>query len=129
MINYVLGLWANRWLAVGLYWLPLSMCAWGYLLRTSRNIQRDKMLRVDRTGYIPSETIGGLMGRALVTLVPIANLWAAMFDVGPEVFGKFFRWLGDVFDQPLVPDSPSFAARRKPDRRVSGDFGPGKYES
>lgn len=53
--------------------------------------------------YKPTDTVGTIVGRVLVSWLPVANLWAALFDLGPEVFGRFFRWIGKVFDQPLVP--------------------------
>lgn len=119
MIDWVLKYWANVWIAVGLYWLPLALCAFGYFLRTWRDVQKDKAARFEslrtdpppgreRVGwyapsYHPSVTIGTLLGRGLVSICPIANLCAAIFDVAPELFGKFFEWIGRVFDQPLVP--------------------------
>ena len=114
MIDWVLGLWANRWIAFGLYWLPLAFCAVGYLMRTARNFTKDRTERV-RPGafYHPSDTIGTLIGRAFVTMLPVGNVFAAVFDLAPEVFGRFFSWIGRVFDQPLVPDLPNGAEIRK----------------
>jgi hypothetical protein len=109
MIDYVLGLWANKWLAFGLYWLPLAFCAVGYVVRTARGIVDERELRAaaeldpDRKFYIPQTTIGTLIGRGIVSVIPIANFCAAAFDLAPEFFGSFFRWVGRVFDQPLVP--------------------------
>lgn len=93
----------NGWLAIGLYWAPLSLCAFGYTVRSWRNYQKDMEKRAKEEHYYPSETLGDLIGRALVTVLPIANLWAALFDMAPEVFGRFFNWIGRVFSQPLVP--------------------------
>lgn len=92
-----------------LYWLPLAFCAFGYVVRTADNVQKDLEARdkhekagtIDR--YVPTDTIGTLIGRAIVSLLPVANLLAACFDVGPKIFGKFFAVLGRVFNQPLVP--------------------------
>lgn len=108
-----------------LYWLPLVVCVFGYTLRTWLNYQSDLLERElaeksrrEAVGtpaekqppwvssiriYAPTDTIGTLIGRALVSVVPVANLWASVFDLGPKIFGRFFKWIGNVFDQPLVP--------------------------
>lgn len=108
MIDWVLGLWANKWIAFGLYWLPLAFCSFGYVTRTARNFAKDRAARVKPgSTYYPTDTIGTLIGRALVSIVPLANVCAAAFDLAPEVFGRFFDWIGRVFNQPLVPDLPN----------------------
>jgi hypothetical protein len=108
VIDWVLNLWANRWIAFGLYWLPLAFCAFGYILRTGRNFRKDRAKRVEvGEFYHPTDTIGTLIGRGLLTIIPLANVCAAVFDLAPEVFGKFFSWLERVFSQPLVPDLPN----------------------
>lgn len=107
-----MGVVTNRWLAFLLYWLPLVLCAIGYFLRTWHNYQKDIRDRAECenkddktkcTYYSPTDTIGSLIGRAIVTILPIGNLFAAVFDVAPGLFGKFFDWIGEVFNQPLVP--------------------------
>jgi hypothetical protein len=115
MIDWILTQWANPWIAIGLYWLPLAFCGFGYVARTARNYVKDRADRekaeaakkAGETGskswYIPTDTIGDLIGRAFVTIIPVGNLFAACFDVAPEVFGKFFEWIGRTFNQPLVP--------------------------
>lgn len=92
-----------------LYWLPLAVCTVGYIARTYNNYQKDLVARAawidDRTNkyYTPTDTVGTLIGRGIVSLVPVANLLAAVFDVAPRLLGNFFKMLGDIFDQPLVP--------------------------
>jgi hypothetical protein len=114
----------TSWVGILLYWTPLSLCVVGYTWRTIVNINRDIKERnttalavkenlAIRAGslkaplkselYFPTDTLGDLIGRALVTVIPVANLWAAIFDVAPKMFGKVFHWIGEVFDQPLVP--------------------------
>lgn len=119
MIDYVLGLWANKWIAFGLYWLPLAFCAFGYTMRTARNFAKDRRNRVTpgRT-YYPTDTLGTLIGRGVVAIVPLANVCAAVFDLAPEVFGNFFKWIGCVFDIPLVPDLPNGEEIRRPAQRT-----------
>lgn len=93
----------NSPLAVLLYWMPLLMCSIGYFIRTYQNYQKDISARDLQTLYFPTDTVGSLIGRGLVTVLPIGNLLAAIFDVGPQLFRRFFGWIAKVFDQPLVP--------------------------
>jgi len=53
--------------------------------------------------YSPTDKIGTLIGRALVSIVPIANLWAGMFDVAPRLFSHLIERIEKIFDTPLVP--------------------------
>lgn len=102
----------NSIFGISLYWVPMCVCVIGYTLRTSRNIQLDKKERsecedIDNNsnwgGYTPTDTYGDLIGRAVVSFVPICNLWAATFDVSPTLFGNFFKYLDKAFNQPIVP--------------------------
>jgi hypothetical protein len=55
--------------------------------------------------YYPTDTVGTVLGRMLVSWVPIVNLWVTVFEVIPQVFGKFFDWISSALSQPLVPDN------------------------
>lgn len=112
MLSYLLAQPLNGWLAVSLYWSPLLLCIFGYTLRTVRNYRLDLTDRDSGGCYIPRDRVGTLIGRAFVSLLPIANLWAAAFDLAPKLFSGFFSFLGRVFDQPLVPklDKPNSKA-------------------
>jgi hypothetical protein len=88
-----------------LYWLPLSFCAVFYTVRTARNYVNDRRRREDNErNYYPTDTLGSLIGRGIVSVFPIVNIWAALFDLAPVVFGKAFKWIGKIFNQPLVPE-------------------------
>jgi len=97
----------NSIFGICLYWLPFTLCIFGYTLRTARNVQKDKQKRSEaeksNSIYRPTDTIGSLIGRALISIIPIANLWAAIFDISPVLVAKLFDWIGKTFDQPLVP--------------------------
>lgn len=107
MIDWIVGLRWNGMLALCLYWLPLVLCVYGYTVRTWADYQDevDKREDCEKNGgfYYPTLTIGTIIGRAVAAVIPVANLFAAIFDVAPKVFGDFFSWVGRVFDQPLVP--------------------------
>ena len=98
----------NSWIALVTYWLPMALCAFGYTMRTVYKTKHDLNERAEAPKrqygtYIPSVTIGTLVGYVLLTVTPIANLFAAIFDVAPIVFRVFFEWCARVLDVPLVP--------------------------
>lgn len=106
IINFVVNLQWNSRLAIALYWVPFSFCLYGYTVRTFKRYIVDRKIRETPGAiYIPKEKIGTLLGRALVTITPIANLWAAMFDLAPKMFSSLFSVIEKIFDQPLVPDT------------------------
>lgn len=106
-----------------LYWVPLTMCAVGYTVRTFSNISKDVKNRQALEDYIdkapsgspsevglylmngpyyrPTDTLGALMCRVLATVIPIVNLWCALTDVA--VIKKVFTLIASIFDKPLVP--------------------------
>lgn len=101
----------NSWLALLLYWMPAALCAYGYTVRGLRKYRQELADRAkaesdERAYYHPELTFGHIIGHAILTALPVANLFAAIFSVAPEVFGDFFSWIGRVFDQPLVPKRP-----------------------
>ncbi len=103
MIDWILNFKFNTLLAIFLYWIPLVFCLYGYTVRTWVNYQKDKADREVEKYYSPTDTIGSLLGRVFITLLPIGNICAALFDLSTEVFGRFFKHLERVFSQPLVP--------------------------
>lgn len=126
--QFLYNLWFTGWMGLILYWLPLSLCVTGYTIRTMENYRKDTIQRQKRINYLalkkskeqeggdiysidsqlrvyynPTDKIGTLLGRALVSICPIANLWAAVFDVFPNMFGKILSTIEKIFDTPLVP--------------------------
>ena len=93
----------NSIFGILLYWVPMSLCIVGYTIRTFRNYREDLNKRKTEQFYTPTDTIGSLIGRWIVTILPILNLWASLFDVAPELFGNLFKRIEIIFNQPLVP--------------------------
>ena len=94
----------NSMMAIFLYWTPLLFCLVFYTVRTAQNYMKDKKNReTDPNHYYPTDTLGHVIGRIVASIMPIANIWAAIVDLGPKVFSSFFEWIGKVFDMPLVP--------------------------
>ena len=117
MLNWVINFHWNGLIGLALYWVPMLFCAVFYTIRTAEGYMRDTAAREEsakpvgdkqrQSIYIPQETIGAILGRALVSVIPIANLWAALFDLSPKVFSRLFDAFDRIFDQPLVPPNKS----------------------
>lgn len=109
MIDFVLSFEFNGLLGIFLYWVPLSLCLYGYTVRTWTNYRKDvanreEAGRKEHGYYYPTDTVGTIIGRAFATFTPLANIWVATFDVAPEVFERLGKFICRVFDQPLVPE-------------------------
>lgn len=95
--------WTTGWLGMLLYWLPASFCLVGYTLKSWGDVRHDIKKRDSAEFYHPNITVGTIIGRSVLSVIPVANLWAGMFDLAPKLFGDLFEWIGRVFDVPLVP--------------------------
>jgi hypothetical protein len=108
----------NSWIGMCVYWLPVLICAIGYTLRTINNAAKDVVSREENAklqeeakkignkvfhDYYPTDTVGTVIGRIIVTVLPVANFWAALVDLTPKFWCEVGRFLNRVFSQPLVP--------------------------
>lgn len=84
-----------------LYWLPVVICAQGYIHRTVTRYHECIAAR-NAGKYFHSDTIGTLIGRVIATFCPILNLLVTICDLGPRLLGGFFTRIGKAFDRPLV---------------------------
>jgi hypothetical protein len=109
VIDWVLNFRFNSLIGILMYWMPATFCVVFYTLRSANEFQHDFKARdkvekgTQRESYYPTITIGSLIGRGIASLIPVVNIWCALFDLAPQVFSHFFKWIGRVFDQPLVP--------------------------
>ena len=114
MLDYIRNFEWNGTMGILLYWVPLALCVFGYTVRTAKNYMKDRAEREKAGGYyIPTDRVGTLIGRGLVSVIPVANLWAGMFDISPKLFSGVIDWLDMVFNVPLVPDSEAAKAKRQ----------------
>ena len=92
--NYITNFEFNSHLGILLYWIPLIVCAIGYTMRTWANVQKDlnqrekaeedelinqSLPQEDRRRHIqafyhPKETIGHVLGRIFVSVMPVVSL-------------------------------------------------------
>jgi len=116
MIDLILNF---EWEGILLYWLPLAVCAVGYTARTRRNVQKDLAARAKyeafrkdprcpenypyKCEYAPTCTIGTLIGYGFASITPMVNWICAIGDIAPDYLSGFFKTIGGIINQPLVP--------------------------
>lgn len=122
MVNTIINFEWTGLMGLLLYWLPLAVCAVGYIVRTWVNVQKDlkareaynkyEAFREDpkcpenypyKPAYEPTDTLGTLIGRGVASIIPVVNLICAVCDIAPGFLSRFFETIGDIFSQPLVP--------------------------
>lgn len=131
MIDWVMSFWGNTYIAILCYWMPMAVCFVGYTIRTNENLRNDLKNRhlyeywlESKTQvikgalsqeafdnrfpgvyyhYSPTDKYGSLIGRGLLTFIPVVNIFASIFDVSPKLFRSLINWIAEIFDTPLVP--------------------------
>lgn len=95
------------------YLIPAVICLIGYSLLTWKNYQSDKTRReetrkVDKNGrpernyYTPTDHVNDLVKRFLITIIPIVNCLAVIFDIGPDLYEIFYQRFKKFLERPLV---------------------------
>lgn len=89
-----------------MYWPSAIVCAVSYTVRATSDIRKDLKCKNDekRTVYIPTITVGTLVGYTLLTFVPLVNIFAAVFDAAPSIIKKFLEWCFEALDIPIIPN-------------------------
>lgn len=94
---------------IWLYWLPLIGAATIYFFRTVIEIRRDLANKrevfdttSERTHYYPTVTVGTIVGRILLTVIPVVNLVVFVFDCAPALTKRFFSTISEILDMPIV---------------------------
>lgn len=95
------------------YWVPLAVCFFGYLIKAKRTIQADIKDRSESNYYQPKFTVGWIVWHLFVTVCPIVNLLAAVFDLSKHYVAEIFQFCSKMLDIPLIPDSKKYEDRRK----------------
>ena len=115
----------DSYLALALYWIPVVVCLVGYAILSVRMYYKDVEARATAisnrekqrqdaangvtgtryysTFYLPKLTVGWLVGHALISFIPVLNIWMSLFDVLPRVASNVVRTLGRVLNIPFVP--------------------------
>lgn len=122
-INFVTAFQYNSIMGILLYWVPLVLCIAGstfevkrrFLLDISeRNAERakyERQLEEVQSGarftatnyYSPSITVGSILGMILLSIIPVINIFRAVFEHAPTLIKQIFDVVEKLFDIPLVP--------------------------
>ncbi len=84
-------------LALFTFWVPMTVCLSVYLFRLISMYKRD-LKECENERYTPTLTVGVIIWYSILSVTPCVNLFAMVFDCASSVF----KWLGEVFNQPLV---------------------------
>lgn len=107
MFEYVKNLYATPYIAIGLYWLPMvASLIRGIYVISSKYVQDRIQYKkaVEKNKYFDSElTIGFIFWKMIVSIIPIVNIWVAVFSFLPGLVEKIFRTFGRFFSIKLVP--------------------------
>ena len=98
MIDYMMSFEFTSFLALWVYWIPLTICLTVYMFRTIALYQRD-LDSCEKRHYRPELTIGVITWMFICAITPAVNLFALVFDCASSVF----KWMSVVFDIALVP--------------------------
>lgn len=109
IISFMTNVELNSLMGFYLYWAPTIYCLVFYFARTVINYREDKArhqkyLEDPRNNYYsPNENVGGIIGRIIVSFLPVINIWCALFDLTPGVVKRFSQYIGNLLNIPLVP--------------------------
>lgn len=79
--------------AIGLYYIPAVLCLVGYGFLLKKKYTEAVRAR-EKDQYFTSPTIGNVLGWILLSLVPVVNIFALIFDI-------------ELFNVPLVKSKDS----------------------
>ena len=108
-IAFITNVELNSMMGLYLYWAPVIYCLVFYFVRTVVNFRKDKsrhelyLADPKHNYYSPSETVGGILIRILLSVFPVINIWCALFDLTPDVYKYASKYFDNFLNIPLVP--------------------------
>lgn len=88
-------------LALFTYWIPLAICFVTYFARLIKSYRRDLTAR-SREYYEPELTVGAIVLMFFLSLTPVINMFAMVFDCLDSVI----KWIGRTLNFGLIPHRP-----------------------
>lgn len=110
MIDFVTSFEFTSFLALLVYWTPLAICTAVYFFRAIR-LYRTDLEKCQKEYYSPELTIGLIFWMLFLSVTPLINIFALVFDCAASVF----RLIIDAFDIPLVRHQPNADGKAKGD--------------
>lgn len=86
------------------YWLPMILCFIGYTGRTWYQVKELKRPKKDNYDYsrVPPLTVGTIIGRILLSTIPLVNIIALVFGLSYDMVSKAGSWISKVLNFELV---------------------------
>jgi uncharacterized membrane protein len=85
------------------YVVPAVLCLIGYFFRTIKKVKEDQLRQLEHGDwYLPEETIGTVLGRIIISLIPGLNIVALLVDLFQETFEKIIPAIKRFVSIPLV---------------------------
>ncbi len=92
----------NTWMSIGLYWLPMALAlvysVWSFIEEYACDMKN----RNDKY-YTPSLTVGTILGRLVLSVLPYFNIPYAVFRAFPKLFESMATIIEGICNIPLVP--------------------------
>lgn len=101
MMDFILGFQLTGTIGFYTYWIPLILCAIGYISKTIYQI-RDLKTYSEHKKYVPDLTVGTVLFRVFLTVTPIVNVLALSFSIGMDMLTTILNWAGSLLDLTLV---------------------------
>lgn len=95
----------NGTLAICLYWIPLLVCLVGYIFDFIRDYKADAE-KYQEPYYNPKLTVGSILGRLIITILPVCNLAVAIFKHLGKIIRKIIEVCADFLDIPIIRHRP-----------------------
>lgn len=104
LINFITSFdWHSR-TALFFYWIPVVLCVVGFLF-DFREMYKSDLDNYQSNYYVPKLTVGAIVGRMVLSFVPICNFIASIrhaFCLIHNILSTFAEWL----DIPIIKGKP-----------------------
>jgi len=103
--DFVIGFKFQSPEAFWLYWVPVAACLFGFILDFFKDYQRD-VVASTASYYTAHLTWGSILGRTLVSFIPVINIGLFVFWHFWRIAKNFIELFNDWLNIPLVRHNP-----------------------
>lgn len=105
LINLVTNVHLNSTLGICLYWIPVVVCLIGYCI-DFRNFYKSDLENYQKSYYDPKLTIGAILGRLVLSFVPVCNLFIAVTRHIWRIIYRILDHFDFVLNIPIIKHNP-----------------------